>query len=162
LEIKIRNCREEDLDRILEIENSSFDDPYPYRLFVAFLANFPEGFRVAMLVDSDIIVGYCILSNSGRRDTMMISSIAVDSKFRKLGIGEKLLADSIKIAGGLSSLNEVGKVVLQVAVENEAAKSLYEKFGFRYTRKIRDYYGRGRDGIQMELKLKDVASLKSP
>jgi [ribosomal protein S18]-alanine N-acetyltransferase len=162
LEIKIRNCREEDLDRITEIENSSFDDPYPYRLFVTFLADFPDGFRVAVLVDNGGIVGYCIVSSSERQDTMMISSIAVGSKFRKLGIGEKLLNDSIKIAEKHSSTNQIRRIILQVAVGNQAAKSLYEKFGFRNVRKIKDYYGKGKDGIQMELRLNDAAGLRCP
>ena len=51
MEVQIRNCREENLRKITEIEDLSFDEPYPYRLFVAFLLDFPEGFRVAITED---------------------------------------------------------------------------------------------------------------
>jgi [ribosomal protein S18]-alanine N-acetyltransferase len=152
LEIQIRNCREQDLRRVTEIENLSFDDPYPYRLFVAFLLDFPEGFRVAVTDDKQI-AGYCILSLSVKPETLMISSIAVHPAFRQQGIGRMLLEDSMRIAKELSALNEVKKIILQVASENTPAQSLYQQFGFRYTRRLPGYYGEGRDALQLELAL---------
>jgi len=152
LEIQLRNCNEQDLRRITEIEDLSFDDPYPYRLFVSFLLDFPEGFRVAVTEDK-LIVGYCILSYSAKPGTLMISSIAVHPDFRQHGIGRILLADSLKIAKELAALNQIKKIILQVALKNTPAQSLYREFGFQYSRKLPDYYGDGRDAMQMELML---------
>ncbi len=152
MEIQIRNCSEEDLIQVTEIENVSFDDPYPYRLFFTFLSDLPRGFRVAT-ADTTQLIGYCILSHSNQRGALMISSIAVHPTFRKHGVGFKLLEDAIRIARELSALIAVERIALQVAEGNTAAQSLYVKFGFRPVRKIRNYYGRGKNGIQMELVL---------
>ncbi len=152
LEIQIRDCREADLRRVAEIEDLSFDDPYPYRLFVTFLLDFPEGFRVA-LTEDDMIVGYCILSHSARPKTLMISSIAVHPDFRRHRIGKSLLSDCLTIARKLSDLDSIKMIVLQVALVNTTAQSLYREFGFKYDRKLPDYFGEGRDGILMQLEL---------
>jgi len=153
LEVQIRNCTEEDLIRVTEIEDLSFDDPYPYRLFQAFLIDLPEGFRVAII--GNRLVGYCILSHSGEPQSLMISSIAVHPDFRNHGTGEKLLADSMRIARELSALIRIKKIVLQVASTNAPAQTLYHKFGFRFVSTLRDYYGKNRDGIQMQLDLEN-------
>jgi [ribosomal protein S18]-alanine N-acetyltransferase len=139
------------LIRVTEIEDLSFDDPYPYRLFQAFLIDLPEGFRVAAV--GDRLVGYCILSNSGDPQSLMISSIAIHPDFRKQGTGEMLLADSIRIAEKLSVLRSIKRIVLQVASTNAPAQALYHKFGFRSVGTLRDYYGKNKDGIQMQLDL---------
>ena len=152
MEVQIRNCREENLRKITEIEDLSFDEPYPYRLFVAFLLDFPEGFRVAITED-ELIAGYCILSHSAKPETLMISSIAVHPDFRQHGIGRMLLADSIRIAKGSSVPNRIKRIILQVALENTPAQSLYREFGFRYTRRLPDYYGEGRDALQLDMAL---------
>jgi [ribosomal protein S18]-alanine N-acetyltransferase len=149
LEIQIRSCREADLRKVTEIEDLSFDDPYPYRLFVSFLFDYPDGFRVA--TSGNAIVGYCILSFSSKPETLIISSIAVHPDFRRHGIGGMLLSDSLRIGRELSALGPIKKIILQVAAENSPAQSLYATFGFHTVRKLPDYYGPGKDGIQMEL-----------
>jgi len=140
------------LSRIKEIEDASFDDPYPYELFVTLLADLPEGFRVAEESNS-LIVGYCILSRSNLPTTILISSIAVDPKFRNRGIGTELIRDAIRVAKELSALNPVKSIILQVAENNPTARDLYEKMGFQNARKIANYYGRGKHAIQIELAL---------
>jgi len=147
--VKIRNCLPSDLTKIKDMENASFGDPYPYKLFVSLLEDLPQGFRVATLNESDI-VGYCILSRSNQFGVLIISSIAVLPKFRNRGIGSRLIQDSIRIACELSARNPIERIVLQVAKNNSTAQFLYEKFGFRTTRKIKNYYGRDKDAIQME------------
>jgi [ribosomal protein S18]-alanine N-acetyltransferase len=139
------------LRRVTKIEDLSFDDPYSYRLFVSFLLDFPDGFRVA--ISENAIVGYCILSFSSKPKTLMISSIAIHPDFRKHGIGRKLLSDCLRIGTELSTLNLITSIVLQVADTNTPARSLYEKLGFQIQRKLPDYYGPDKDGIQMELEI---------
>jgi [ribosomal protein S18]-alanine N-acetyltransferase len=132
----------------------SFDDAYPYSLFVTFLNDLPNGFRLAV-GDKDLIVGYCVLSRTKRSSVLMISSIAVRPDFQRQGVGLNLLRDAIRIAGELSALTPIEKILLQVGVNNLAAQSLYTKLGFRPVGKIRNYYGEGKDGIQMEFPLTD-------
>lgn len=153
MNIDIRDCREEDLVAVTKIEDLSFDDPYPYELFLVLLQAFPPGFRVAVLSDGKI-VGYCILSLSQQRKDLMISSIAIEPDFRRLGLGSRLMADAIRISTELPALKSADKLVLQVAMDNFAALALYREYGFRTSARIRNYYGRGRDGLQMELALR--------
>lgn len=153
MEFYIRDCLKDDLVEVTEIEELSFDDPYPYSLFAAFLAELPAGFRVGVNSEGDLI-GYCILWHPNKRsESMVIASIAVHPGHRHEGLGSKLLEDAIEIAKRLSfPPTKVSKVVLQVGAENYPARHLYEKRGFRQTNVLPDYYGRGKDGIQMELK----------
>jgi len=148
----IRNCLEEDLLQVSQIEYASFDDPYPYRLFAALLNDFAGGFRLAAAEKG--IIGYSILSFSTERGTMIISSLAVRPEFRRTGVGSELLRDAIELTSSLPALRDTDKIVLQVAEINSSAQSLYNKFGFKRVRELRNYYGRGKNGIQMELTLK--------
>ncbi|MGI0091060.1 MAG: GNAT family N-acetyltransferase [Nitrososphaerales archaeon] len=148
-DLKIRDCVEEDIPGILEIENASFDDPYPQSLFLAFRRRFPRGFRVAE--SEGQIVGYCIISPWKNKQTMIITSLAVRPEFKRSKIATNLLKDALLLAKVSPTAMSI---LLQVAVDNIAAITLYEKFGFVHSRLIKNYYGKNRDGIQMELVLK--------
>ncbi len=80
-------------------------------------------------------------------------SIAVDPRFRNRGIGTDLIRDAITIAKEFSALNPIKMIVLQVAENNTTARALYEKLGFQNVRKIGNYYGKGKNAVQMELAL---------
>ena len=142
----IRDCAIEDIPQVLEIENLSFDDPYPESLFISFLQRFPKGFRIAEIIDR--LVGYSIVL-PWKGQCMIITSLAVHHDFKRSKIATGLLKDAISI----SRKHGMAQIVLQVAVGNTAAQKLYSKFGFVETRSIRNYYGNGRDGIEMELRL---------
>jgi ribosomal-protein-alanine N-acetyltransferase len=149
--LSIRNGNSEDLASILDIEKKSFDDPYTLDMFVTLLESFPEGFRVYLV--SDKVVGYCVTYPVKQKRAMVIVSIAVHPDYRKRGIGTSLLKDSILISSKLHSAKAIDKLILQVAEENDAARSLYEKFGFKNRSLIKNYYGRRKHGIEMELDL---------
>jgi ribosomal-protein-alanine N-acetyltransferase len=149
--LTIRNGNLEDLPTIVQIEKKSFDDPFTLDLFVTLLESFPEGFRVCLVRDR--AVGYCITYPMKRHRAMVIASIAVLPEFRQKGIGKRLLEDSISISQKYHSAGIVDKLILQVAEDNSAARSLYSKFGFENRSLIRNYYGRRKHGIEMELNL---------
>ncbi|HVB12605.1 MAG TPA: N-acetyltransferase [Nitrososphaerales archaeon] len=140
----IRDCAIDDIPQVLGIENVSFDDPYPESLFISFLQRFPKGFRIAETIDR--LVGYSvILPWKDRR--MIITSLAVHPDFKRTKIATTLLEDAVSIA----RKNGMTQITLQVAMDNTAAQKLYSKFGFVGTSIIKNYYGKGRDGIEMEL-----------
>jgi len=149
--IAIRNGTNENLAGILEIEKKSFDDPYTFDLFVDLLGSFPEGFRVS--VAQDRIVGYCITYPMKQKRAMVIVSIAVHPAFRDRRIGSGLLKDSISIANKFKDAEMIDKLILQVAEDNMAAHALYTKFGFLNRSLLKNYYGRRKNGIEMELNL---------
>jgi ribosomal-protein-alanine N-acetyltransferase len=146
--IKVRNCLSSDLIRIEEIETISFDDPYPLSLFQKLLAEYPWGFRVA--TDGDLAIGYCVLVQTSDGSSLLIASIAVDPLYKRRGIGTRMIEDAISI-GRSRNRGQIRRIMLQVRESNEGAISLYRKIGFRNSSIIQDYYGVGKDALEMSL-----------
>ena len=75
-----------------------------------------------------------------------ITTIAVRSNYRQIGIGEALLISIIELAMRLNA----NLVTLEVRASNEIAQSLYEKYGFQVVgRRLRYYSDNGEDAILM-------------
>ncbi|HUX06004.1 MAG TPA: N-acetyltransferase [Acidobacteriota bacterium] len=81
-----------------------------------------------------------------QRNRGNISTIDVHPRFRRLGLGTRLI--------GLAeeTLRQMGvrKCALQVEVDNEAAIELYKKLGYSTTRLLPGYYDGKKDGYLME------------
>ncbi|MEM2635220.1 MAG: ribosomal protein S18-alanine N-acetyltransferase [Nitrososphaerales archaeon] len=138
--INVRRCKWEDLNRILEIERTSFNQPYDRNVFIYYLMNESERFLVAEV--NNFVVGYIIssiLNNVG-----LIISLAVDNKWRRKGIGKKLLEVAFQQLS-----NKVKRVELQVRVSNESALRFYLNFGFKIEKRIKEYYPDGEDAYLM-------------
>ena len=64
-------------------------------------------------------------------------NIAVDSKYRRHGVGRYILASTLEIV----RTQPCNEVFLEVAVNNTAARQLYQQFGFQvYGIRKRYYY----------------------
>jgi len=75
-------------------------------------------------------------------------SIAVVPRFRRCGIGKKLLAALIE-----STKKEGSRgMKLEVNESNARALNLYQSFGFQVQEKISNYYPDGRAAVVMVLK----------
>ena len=98
--------------------------------------------RIEYFVNSESI-GF--LEYSLIYDRIEIDNIEVDFKYRKRGIGTKLMNYLIEIA----IRNNVVNITLEVRVSNEAARYLYKKFGFMEVA-VRKYYYGDEDGILMK------------
>jgi ribosomal protein S18 acetylase RimI-like enzyme len=81
-----------------------------------------------------------------RYDAANIATIDVHPLFRRLGLGKILM----RKAEAELRRRGIHKLILQVAVGNSNAISLYEKTGFRKIKTIKGYYGGKEDGIVME------------
>jgi ribosomal-protein-alanine N-acetyltransferase len=139
LEVKIREVKEEDLDKIVEIENLSFKDPWSRFSFSAELRNPFSKIYVAAVGNN--LVGYIILWEFS--ELLHIANIAVHPDFRRRGIGGKLLEKAIFYAKELG----VGGITLEVRASNGVAQRFYEKNGFRKMGNIRYYYKDGEDAF---------------
>ncbi len=143
-EMAIRNCNEQDLTFVQEIEIASFDDPYPPPLFLSFYKMFPRGFRVLSI--DKILVGYCTMVIEHKN--AMIVSLAVRPDYRGRRVGSRLIQDAIDLCKNQFNVDGID---LQVSVDNNNAILLYSRFGFLAGRAIRNYYGDGKDGLSMRL-----------
>lgn len=119
----IREFNPSDLKRVFEIEKASFKDPYPLGV-LKMMYDIGAGFLVAQ--KNNNVVGYIIFwiqkNNEGH-----IISLAVDEKYRRQGIGTRLVNSAIKI---LKKFN-VKEVSLEVRKSNKVAIKFYKALGFK-------------------------------
>ncbi|MGA1933168.1 GNAT family N-acetyltransferase [Arcobacter sp. YIC-464] len=86
-----------------------------------------------------------------RKNYYRLYSICVDKSFQGKGISKKLLLFSFEQLDNSS-------YQLEVKVNNSIAISLYEKYGFRIKKTIKDYYPNNIDAFLM-IREKDVNTL---
>jgi ribosomal-protein-alanine N-acetyltransferase len=120
------------LDRVLEIEQASFPQPYSRELFEEELSLDIASPQVVRL--NSLVVGY--IDYWTVKGEIHLINIAVDPAYRKLHIASFMMEHLIKDA------QEKGaeKIFLDVRQSNAAAISLYEKFEFKKTGIRRRYY----------------------
>lgn len=141
--MEIRLMTEDDLDRVMEIENASFGQPWSRDNYLVSIANATT--TAFVLQDEDVVAGYAVLlMSSGEGDLM---TIACAPEYRRRGIGTALLKEVLHKAG------EAGgeRLFLEVRRSNEAALELYRVFDFKQVGIRKDYYENPReDAILMK------------
>ncbi len=135
MNIRLEPLRLKDLKRCAELERVIFgnDDPWSESMFRSELN---EGhYYVGAFVDGEL-VGYAGMSLIGGRDLeASVHNIAVDPAWRRRGVGRALLNALLDRA------NEAhAPVFLEVRTDNDAAITLYEKYGFSRIGLRRKYY----------------------
>lgn len=136
--VVIEPMRVEHLSRVLEIERASFPTPWPRDAYLQEI----KGNRLASYIVAKVgeeVVGYAgmwvIL------DEAHITTIAVDPRYRRQSIGERLLVALIDEA----MRRGARWMTLEVRKSNMAAQSLYRKYGFRDIGIRRGYYSDNRE-----------------
>lgn len=76
-------------------------------------------------------------------DEAELLTLAVVAAWRRHGVGRRLLEDCLAAL----ARSRVGRVYLEVAADNVAARGLYGAAGFQLVGRRRDYYGPGRDAL---------------
>ena len=128
---------------MLEIERASFGkDAWTAELFLEYWRACPQLFLIAR--QGRRIAGYSITRTTWRGAEL--ESIAVDPPYRGRGVAQALLKATI-------SWLRAGSLRLMVGTENEPALRFYQQFGFMRVKKVKRYYGPGRDAWRMRLKL---------
>ncbi len=141
--VQIRRFARRDLARLVAIERASFGkDAWPPELFLDYWRASPELFFIAR--NGRKIAGYSITRTDWRGAEL--ESIAVDPPYRGRGVAEALLQTTI-------ALLHARTLRLMVSTENEPALRFYARFGFIRVRKVKRYYGPGRDAWRMRLEL---------
>jgi ribosomal-protein-alanine N-acetyltransferase len=122
----IRPAVAADLERVLEIEQLSFEMPWDCASFTASLED------LFLVFEKEKILGFliafvCLIANRA-----IILKIAVDPDHRGRGVAKNLLRKA------LDALTEmkIGQIELDVDVAKNGAIKLYEKFGFRTVQSI--------------------------
>ncbi len=141
----VRKFKPNDLKRVYEIENMSFNQSYGINMFRQ-LYEMGIGFLVAE--EEGYVIGYVMFwikyENQGH-----IISIAVDKNYRRAKAGTQLLVKAISI---LSLLN-LDTIYLEVNENNVGAVEFYKTFHFKVDRVVPGYYENGDGAIIMYLHL---------
>jgi len=139
----IRTVRQDDIDAISLLEESSFNDPYPSYFLSELARDNPETFLVFTL--NNEIIGYGVVDHWEDHDHLI--SIAVRPDSRRKGLGEALLVELEK------RLSKERPLRLEVRQNNLAAIQLYLKRGFTKIGLVEGYYADGENAIIMEKRL---------
>ncbi len=138
----IRNFRESDLDRVLDIAASSLSEYYSESLILDLYQEWPQAFFV-YTVGKEIegfLIGSKFSPTEGR-----ILILAVDQRFRNMGVGGALM----KAFMDLCSRNNFMSVKLEVRTDNDNAINFYRKRGFVVTSRLKAYYSDSSDAYTM-------------
>ena len=144
--MKVRKFIPQDLKRVFEIENMSFDQSYGINMFQQ-LYDMGIGFLVAEV--DDYVIGYVMFWIKYEYQGHIIS-IAVDKNYRRQGAGTQLLVKAISI---LALLN-IDTIYLEVNENNAAAVEFYKNFNFKIDRIVPGYYENGDSAIIMYIPLR--------
>lgn len=139
--MSMRAWQIEDLDKLAELEQECFPDPWTRRMLAdAFLS---DRFYGILLEEDGSAVGYGGMSIT--LDEAEIELIAVSEMYRRCGRGGEILRELLKLA----EKKHVKKVFLEVRVSNAAAQLLYLKNGFCGVYCRSRYYPDGEDAVVM-------------
>lgn len=143
--LKISNMTISDFEIISPILSSDFDNFWSPEILKSELNNENSQYIVAK-IDAKI-VGFAGIWKSV--DDVHITDIVVKKDFRKNGIGSLLLQKLITLTKEL----KFNELTLEVNSNNEVAKKLYLKFGFKELGIRKKYYNNTDDAIIMTLYL---------
>lgn len=145
---RIRPLRAGDIPDIMRIEKESFPSPWSENIFRDEIDNLSGSSYSFGVEYEDRFIGYiCFWRNPPE---LHITNIALDSGWKRKGLGTKL----IEFAEKFAEESDCRWVTLEVRPSNRAAREMYEKRGFRYTGKCKNYYrDTGEDGLIMVKKL---------
>ena len=146
IDLEIDRMRKSDLKDVIKIERESFASPWSLDSFKWGINSRGDTHHYLVVRYSRNTIAYIVFSHL--YDEAHILNIAVDKRFRRLGIGRMLLKHALNLAKSRGAK----KATLEVRVGNIAAQSLYGKFGFKVVATRKRYYSdNGEDAYIMWL-----------
>ena len=139
----------EQIDDVLNVEQASFTNPWTREMYLSELANKGVSYCfVARHKDGDV-VGFCSFWRV--LDELHVNNLAVLPEWRRGGVATALLQHVLSEGARLGAR----RATLEVRRSNDAARMLYERFGFTvagirhgyYTKPVEDALVLWRDGL---------------
>jgi ribosomal protein S18 acetylase RimI-like enzyme len=139
--MEIQSANILDLGALRRLEEACFEkDAWPFLDLIAVLT-WPEMIRLKA-VDSGEMIGFVAGDPRSSDGTAWISTIGVDPRYQRRGVGRALLR-------ACEAQIKLPRMKLTVRVSNQRAISLYEQEGYRMVDLWRGYYSDGEDGLVM-------------
>lgn len=128
----IRKMEPKDCKGVFEVEQACFSVPWSFSSFQTIFDY--DGNHYLVAEESGKIIGFIGLMAIGEEAD--ITNVAVLSKYRNKGIGASLVEAILTLA----KEEKITKIMLEVRSSNEPAIHLYEKYGFFFLCKRKNYY----------------------
>ncbi len=146
MQAKIRPASSDDIDSIVEIENSTNLMPWTKAQFIS---SMEVGHYSTVLEHGDVLIGFAIFSPVIPESHLL--NIAIDPAYHRKGLGNKLLKQIILQNKAIG----VKVITLEVRISNLIAINLYEKNGFNKDAIRQNYYSgpEKEDALLMSLKI---------
>jgi len=137
------------IDDVLAIEEASFTNPWTRDMYLAELENHGVSYCYLARGADGRVVGFCSFWRV--LDELHINNIAVAPESRRSGVATALLRHVLREGGALGAQ----RASLEVRQSNDAARMLYERFGFvaagirraYYTKPVEDALVLWREGL---------------
>ena len=124
----------EEINAVLVVEEASFSNPWSREMYLAELENKGISFCFVAKDEHGRVAGFCSFWRV--LDELHINNLAVLPEFRRAGIAASLLKRVLKEGAALGAR----RATLEVRRSNDAARLLYERFGFSIASVRRAYY----------------------
>ena len=142
--VRIRRFNpDKDLLSIADIANRNLGEEYKLTMFINVYEAWPDGFLIAESMGTYIGT---IISIMNEPQVARVLVLAVESDYRRKGIGGKLLGSFIQKA----VLRGIERLTLEVRMSNKEAISFYNKHRFKIVSTIPAYYRDGESAFVME------------
>lgn len=140
----IRIADSGDIDRIAELEEICFSDPWTRESVRQEIEENPLALYIVAEAEEKVVgyAGIWWIVDEGH-----ITNVAVDPQYRGKHIGEAIIATMLDVA----RKEGIDRFTLEVRVSNEPAKNLYRKFGFVEAGVRPKYYKDNEDALIMWL-----------
>jgi len=141
----VRALEENDLDKIIKIEEAIYKDKWTKEAYLQDLTN-DIAFNYVLEHDGVIIgyYGFWIMF-----DNIDITKVSIRKELQGKGLSNILMEDMFTRISNL----DVETITLEVRVSNEKAINLYSKYGFKKISVRKKYYEGNEDAIIMQKSL---------
>ncbi|XP_028677137.1 N-alpha-acetyltransferase 30 [Erpetoichthys calabaricus] len=136
---------------IMRLITKDLSEPYSIYTYRYFIHNWPQLCFLAMVREECVGAIVCKLDMHKKMFRRgYIAMLAVDSKYRRKGIGTNLVKKAIyAMVDG-----DCDEVVLETEITNKSALKLYENLGFVRDKRLFRYYLNGVDALRLKLWLR--------
>ncbi|XP_045499707.1 N-alpha-acetyltransferase 30-like [Colias croceus] len=139
------------MPEIMRLIQKDLSEPYSIYTYRYFIHNWPK--LCFLAIHEGKCIGAIVCKLDMHRNVVKrgyIAMLAVDKRYRKRGIGSRLVQKAIQVM-----INDnADEVVLETEITNKPALKLYENLGFVRDKRLFRYYLNGVDALRLKLWLR--------
>ena len=150
MEIEIKVASTKLLDKLYHLETECFNEEAFTKQQIAYLLTDYNAIALIAEVNNEIVGFIIVQIEVSQTEYGHIITINVASRYRRMGIGTKMLTEIEKHLKQRS----ITECFLEVQEDNNAAIKLYHKIGYQTVRKIEKYYGK-KNALYLKKSLKN-------